>query len=47
VCLLSLKKESKALIHVSQLGLERGESLKDKFQAGSPIEAEVLSVDQS
>lgn len=44
---VELEEGVEGLIHVSQLGLERGESLKDKFQAGSPIEAEVLSVDRA
>jgi small subunit ribosomal protein S1 len=44
---VELEEGVEGLIHVSQLGLDRGESLKDKFQAGSPIEAEVLSVDRA
>ncbi len=44
---VELEEGVEGLIHVSQLGLERGESLKDKFQVGSPIEAEVLSVDRA
>jgi small subunit ribosomal protein S1 len=44
---VELEEGVEGLIHVSQLGLERGESLKDKFSVGSPIEAEVLTVDRA
>jgi len=44
---VELEEGVEGLIHVSQLGLERGESIKDKFQIGNPIEAEVLSVDRA
>jgi small subunit ribosomal protein S1 len=44
---VELEEGVEGLIHVSQLGLERGESIKDKFQIGNPIEAEELSVDRA
>jgi len=35
------------LIHVSQLGLQRGENLREKFKTGEDIEAEVINVDRA
>lgn len=44
---VEMEEGVEGLIHVSQLGLDRGESVKDKFAVGSEIEAEVLSIDRA
>ncbi len=44
---VELEEGVEGLIHISQLGLERTESLKDKFTVGAEIEAEVLNVDRA
>ncbi len=44
---VEMEEGVEGLIHVSQLGLDRGESVKDKFALGSEIEAEVLNIDRA
>lgn len=44
---MELEQGVEGLIHISQLGVQRGESLTEKFQEGAQIEAEVLSVDRA
>lgn len=43
---VEMEEGVEGLVHVSQLGLDRGEAPKDKFQVGADIDAEVLSVDR-
>ena len=44
---MELEEGVEGLIHISQLGLLRGEAPKDKFQVGSEVEAEVTNVDRA
>ena len=44
---MELELGVEGLIHISQLGVQRGESLAEKFVEGAEIEAEVLSVDRA
>ncbi len=44
---MELEEGVEGLVHVSQLGLDRGENIKDKFSVGTELEAEVLSVDRA
>ncbi|MBP9839003.1 MAG: 30S ribosomal protein S1 [Proteobacteria bacterium] len=44
---LEIEQGVEGLIHVSQLGLQRTENIKDKFQVGQEIEAEVTSIDRN
>lgn len=44
---MELEEGVEGLVHVSQLGLDRGENIKDKFNVGDELEAEVLSVDRA
>ena len=44
---LQLEEGVEGLIHVSQLGLARGEAIGDKFAIGSELEAEVTNVDRN
>jgi small subunit ribosomal protein S1 len=44
---MELEEGVEGLIHVSQLGLEKGENLKDKYKEGSEVEAEVINVDRN
>jgi small subunit ribosomal protein S1 len=44
---MELEQGVEGLIHVSQLGLQRGENLRDKFEVGMEIEAEVTNVDRN
>lgn len=44
---VELEEGVEGLIHISQLGLPRGEDIREKFQPGSEIEAEVTSVDRN
>lgn len=44
---VEMEEGVEGLIHISQLGLDRGESVKDKFSVGSEVEAEVLNIDRT
>lgn len=44
---VELEDGVEGLIHISQLGLNRGEEIKEKFQQGQEVEAYVGSVEQS
>lgn len=44
---MELEEGVEGLIHVSQLGLQRGENLKDRFKVGDEVEAEVINVDRT
>lgn len=44
---MELEQGVEGLIHVSQLGLQRGENLRDKFELGQEVEAEVTNVDRT
>ncbi len=44
---MELEEGVEGLIHISQLGLQRGESLRDRFKIGEEIEAEVINVDRN
>ncbi len=44
---VELEQGIEGLIHVSQLGLNRGENPKEKFELGADIEAEVTNVDRN
>ncbi len=44
---VELEQGVEGLIHVSQLGLQRGENLRDKFDVGMELEAEVTNVDRN
>ncbi|MCB0325430.1 MAG: S1 RNA-binding domain-containing protein, partial [Bdellovibrionales bacterium] len=44
---MELEEGVEGLIHVSQLGLQRGENLKDRFKVGDEVEAEVINVDRN
>lgn len=44
---MELEEGVEGLIHVSQLGLQRGENLKEKFKVGEEVEAEVINVDRN
>ena len=44
---VELEQGIEGLIHVSQLGLNRGENPKEKFEVGAEIEAEVTNVDRN
>jgi len=43
---VELEEGVEGLVHISQLGLNRGEELKDKYKSGEDFEAEVTSVDR-
>ncbi len=44
---VELEEGVEGLIHISQLGVERGEDITEKFPVGSPVEAEVTNVDRA
>lgn len=44
---MELEQGVEGLIHVSQLNLQKGEAIKDKFQLGQEIEAEVTNIDRN
>lgn len=44
---MELEEGVEGLIHVSQLDIERGEAVKDKFATGAEVEAEVINVDRN
>ncbi len=44
---IELEEGVEGLIHVSQLGLQRGDSVKEKFSEGTQLEAEVINVDRN
>lgn len=44
---MELEEGVEGLIHVSQLGLQRGENLREKYKAGEEVEAEVINVDRN
>jgi len=44
---MELEEGVEGLIHVSQLGLEQGENLKDRYKEGNEIEADVINVDRN
>lgn len=44
---VELEEGVEGLIHVSQLGLQRGEDLKEKFEVAKEIEAEVTNVERA
>ena len=44
---IELEEGVEGLIHVSQLGLARGENLKERFNIGEELEAEVINVDRN
>lgn len=44
---MELEEGVEGLIHISQLGLQRGDSLKERFKVGDEIEAEVINVDRN
>ena len=44
---IEIEEGVEGLIHVSQLGLERGENIRDKFKEGVGLEAEVINVDRN
>ena len=44
---VELEQGIEGLIHISQLGLNRGENPKEKFEVGAEIEAEVTNVDRN
>jgi small subunit ribosomal protein S1 len=43
---VELEEGIEGLIHVSQLGIEKGEEIQSKFTPGTEIESEVLNVDR-
>lgn len=44
---VELEEGVEGLIHISQLGLKKGEEISAKFEAGSEIESEVTNVDRA
>jgi small subunit ribosomal protein S1 len=44
---MELEEGVEGLVHVSQLGIERGENLREKYTVGNEIEAEVINVDRT
>jgi small subunit ribosomal protein S1 len=44
---VELEEGIEGLIHVSQVGLQKGDSLENRYTIGTEIEAEVLSVDRN
>lgn len=44
---MELEEGVEGLIHVSQLGIQRGDDLKEKFTLGDEVEAEVINVDRN
>lgn len=44
---IELEEGVEGLIHVSQLGLNKGEKVTDKYKVGDEIEAEVINVDRA
>jgi small subunit ribosomal protein S1 len=44
---MELEEGVEGLIHVSQLGLDKGENLKEKYKSGNEIEADVINVDRN
>lgn len=44
---VELEEGVEGLIHISQLGLNRGENIQDKFKSGTEVEAEVTNVDRA
>ncbi|HQH28512.1 MAG TPA: S1 RNA-binding domain-containing protein, partial [Oligoflexia bacterium] len=44
---IELEEGVEGLIHVSQLGLQRGDNLREKFRVGEEVEAEVINVDRT
>ncbi|MCL4149563.1 UNVERIFIED_CONTAM: hypothetical protein GTU68_064948, partial [Idotea baltica] len=44
---MELEEGVEGLIHVSQLEIERGDAVKDKFTPGAEVEAEVINVDRN
>ena len=44
---MELEQGVEGLIHISQLGLARGDNLRDKFDVGTEVEAEVTNVDRN
>jgi small subunit ribosomal protein S1 len=44
---MELEEGVEGLIHVSQLGIQRGDNLREKYKVGEEIEAEVINVDRN
>ena len=44
---MELEEGVEGLIHVSQLEMDRGEEVKDKYSPGTEVEAEVINVDRN
>jgi small subunit ribosomal protein S1 len=44
---VELEEGVEGLIHISQLGVNKGEDIHEKFQSGNEIEAEVTNVDRN
>ena len=44
---MELEEGVEGLIHVSQLGLQRGDNVKERFKIGEEVEAEVINVDRN
>ena len=44
---IELEEGVEGLIHVSQLGLQRGDNVKEKYTQGAELEAEVINVDRN
>jgi small subunit ribosomal protein S1 len=44
---VELEEGVEGLIHISQLGIQRGDDIHQKFQVGAEIEAEVTNVDRN
>jgi len=44
---IELEEGVEGLIHVSQLGLQRGDNVREKYTQGAELEAEVINVDKT
>ena len=44
---MELEEGVEGLIHISQLGLQRGENLRERFKLSEEVEAEVINVDRN
>ena len=44
---IELEEGVEGLIHISQLGLQRGDNVREKYTQGAELEAEVINVDRN
>ena len=44
---IELEEGVEGLIHISQLGLQRGDNVREKYTQGAELEAEVINVDKT